>query len=367
MPQPERRHYLTKLLDHCIRDGLRSYISEYMSNMRALSLLPAVHELFVKKQDASNASYVVKSLGKKAVVSALDLFHDNAFANAEAVEYVTQQARLVQVVTFGNHTVQIITPEPLPDDKIQTIVDICTWMITIAADRRPVPLRIFLFMVPHPKLLPTRPPIEPKHVNSGVTVWMADGSRYVAIWRTEELHKVLIHELIHLLELDAGRDRLLNKQIDVRLGSNDYPVIVNEAITEVQAQLLHTVYACDDEQDFVHLYLLEHLHSIYQCRKVLRMSGVTRLSQLQGNNQFDQTTNAFSYYVLKAYLTLRFDRVLPVLPVLGKASGYCTVQSCPPAYDHVKNMFTDSIASYLEPAMLAPFDSSLVMCALRES
>ena len=83
--------------------------------------------------------------------------------------------------------------------------------------------------------------ILPIHVNSGSTL---KGS-YVNVWRYEEWQKVLIHEMIHYLEVDFNyRSRGYNKLVSYldNKFNIDGNIIPSEAYTELLAVIFHTMY-----------------------------------------------------------------------------------------------------------------------------
>jgi hypothetical protein len=77
------------------------------------------------------------------------------------------------------------------------------------------------------KMIPNKPNqvIGTNECNSGATISYGQSSKYIIIWREEELEKVLLHELIHYYQLDKAIK-----------GPRDY----REAYTETLATLLYT-------------------------------------------------------------------------------------------------------------------------------
>ncbi len=85
-------------------------------------------------------------------------------------------------------------------------------------------MRIIIYQTDFKKTFTS--PLSVKNINSGSTGYI-DDERYILMWRSEEMSKVLIHELIHALDIDYYRN---------------YNMLYCESLTETMAQLYHILF-----------------------------------------------------------------------------------------------------------------------------
>jgi hypothetical protein len=145
-------------------------------------------------------------------------------------------------------------------------------------------------------------------VNSGCTSRYKNSEIKIAIWRKEEVFKVLIHELIHALGID-NVDESCAKDIKEKYNIAENPPLLFEAYTELIALIINSHichYLSENKQienipikiDLItlkNILLDEFKFSLIQLRKILH----------NGRNlfrEFVQHTNTFSYYALKSIL-----------------------------------------------------------------
>ena len=156
-----------------------------------------------------------------------------------------------------------------------------------------------------------------QNVNSGSSV----SGKMLMIWRSEESSKVFIHELIHYLDKDVKYDYDFNNIIKIKMGNINYPILINETITELQAQLFHTIYMSNvlnkdnivSNQDisiFKTLYNYEQIFSWYQFAKIMDFFSIKKFKEKYLIEKFNQSSNVFSYYILKSILGLNFGDIL---------------------------------------------------------
>lgn len=192
------------------------------------------------------------------------------------------------------------------------------------------------------------------HVNSGLTL----PGKYIIIWRREELIKVIIHELIHYLNLDVKHDDKFDNIIKYNFGYIKTPIIVNETITEMQAQILHSVYVsivlckgCNDNDKsyeyFKTIYNYELIYSWYQYAKILSFYKIDEYNLNNLIMKFNQSSNVYSYYVLKVILSLKFSNIIFALDHFNKNNNkQCNINRCDILVKRIKNMFNKSHSKY---------------------
>ncbi len=112
------------------------------------------------------------------------------------------------------------------------------------------PLDITIYFTPYKKTWSlARQNIGPCEINSGQTDFYSDGTRKITIWRREDYHKVLLHELLHAYDWDSL------VPVAVRHSTNSH-VHHAEAVVEACALLLHCILLRDEGYGDV-LQLLE--------------------------------------------------------------------------------------------------------------
>ena len=141
------------------------------------------------------------------------------------------------------------------------------------------------------------------NVNSGSTL---SGS-YINIWRSEELLKVLCHELIHFFEIDEYMYDDKEKNILINKIKENFNIkgriIPFEAYTDSCAIIIHSIFVGNilsySINDTYKLLSLEICHSIFQAAKVLNNFEITNLND---KKEINQGTSVFSYYIIKSAL-----------------------------------------------------------------
>ena len=201
-----------------------------------------------------------------------------------------------------------------------------------------------------------------QNINSG----SSSSGHIVIIWRREEILKVLIHELIHYLELDIKYDNNLN--LLKSLGQFKYPILINETITEIQAQLYHIIYQTiissynfktltitnlNNEilnklfDKFKIFYNYEQIFSWYQFAKIMKYYNIYNYNQNELLIKFNQTTNVFSYYIFKCILNLYFDQIFHVIPHIRQLNNnesqliICNVHKCDLLINIIKSILNN--------------------------
>ena len=200
-----------------------------------------------------------------------------------------------------------------------------------------------------------------QNVNSG----LSSTGRIIMIWRREELLKVLIHEMIHYLDIDVKYDNNFNKIINFNIGEIDYPILLNETITEIQAQFFHTIYQSilinnsmkstdilTDIATFNTLYNYEQIFSWYQFSKIMEFYSIRKFKRKHIIKKFNQASNVFSYYILKSIFSLDFGDIIFKLNHIQKLivdpSNYiCKSDNCQILVNHMTNILNKPPKNFL--------------------
>lgn len=168
-------------------------------------------------------------------------------------------------------------------------------------DLRNRPHVFHIFLVDEPKKFTTASGGivgTPSNVNSGRAI-----GKHVFVWRREEICKVFIHEMVHLLELDLGPDReRANRRLGGILGVRLHPGSISsahEAYTETVTKVLYSSFLASVRGTGFSKEFEEQVGwAMEQCARVLHLNGVRSMSDLV----IFQKTFMFEYYVLHAAL-----------------------------------------------------------------
>lgn len=138
----------------------------------------------------------------------------------------------------------------------------------------------------------------PLNINSGRAI-----GNHVFVWRREEICKVFIHEMVHLLGLDLGSHReRVNGRLAGILGVKLLPGSISsmhEAYTETVTKILYSAFLASVRNTDFSRELDEQVGwTMEQCARVLHLNGVRDVSVIS----IFQRTFMYEYYVLHAAL-----------------------------------------------------------------
>jgi len=198
-----------------------------------------------------------------------------------------------------------------------------------------------------------------QHVNSGASL----SENYLMIWRREEITKVLIHELVHYLNIDLKYDININKIMKKNIGILKYPILINESITEILTQFLHSIYISIYQKGSLldnvkTIYNYEQIFSWYQFSKIMNFFNINKFDQELINQQFNQSSNVFAYYILKSILTINFPQI-----ILNINTKECNIYNCPTIKKYINNNLSNLSTKLLNKVInhLKLNDNSLKM------
>ena len=142
------------------------------------------------------------------------------------------------------------------------------------------------------------------NVNSGLNY-----SNNIIIFRKEEYKKLLLHELIHALDIDNKYETMRdNKKILETFNINSNNLLINESYVETWAIILH-VYCRQCElnknsfKNFKENIQKELAHSLIQCAKLLVYYNIDNYNKLYHSHKnsiyYTDSVNTFSYHIIK--------------------------------------------------------------------
>tara|TARA_Y100000816_G_C26083074_1_gene571122 strand:+ start:858 stop:1862 length:1005 start_codon:yes stop_codon:yes gene_type:complete len=146
--------------------------------------------------------------------------------------------------------------------------------------------------------------LETNNVNSGLNY-----SNNIIIFRKEEYLKLLLHELIHALDLDYKYETLQqNKIIFETFNVNSNNLLINESYVETWAIILNTYCVLQEKNintldNFKKLLKKELAHSLLQCAKLCVYYNIDDFNKIYLNHKntiyYKDNVNTFSYHIIK--------------------------------------------------------------------
>jgi len=190
--------------------------------------------------------------------------------------------RAVRSATTG-HTIHVVSDRPFADltDDLRFGLRLMTWM-----SRRPVTW--YWWDQPWTRVMPANMDPRKEHLNGG---WAVPGVLEVHVYRREEAHKVLLHEMVHALNLDVKPVLVepVRLQFEGLFGRRLWPHL-GEAYTELFAEWLWCIARARTLGEAAQLWSYQVECSTSQAAMVwARIRDATE----------DEDTNVFAYYVLK--------------------------------------------------------------------
>lgn len=169
--------------------------------------------------------------------------------------------------------------------------------------------------------------IESKHINSGFFYYDPTVSTSnIVIFRREEWFKVLVHECVHCFNLDFQSSKISFRSLMSDTFFVTSSMDMNESFTEFWGRTLNcailTYHGIESKSytDFNHIFSinlnLERIHSMNQAVKLLKVFGlpyssiVNPMAQNMTKKLYQESTNAFCYYVVTAILMYHFESSL---------------------------------------------------------
>jgi hypothetical protein len=152
-------------------------------------------------------------------------------------------------------------------------------------------------------------------------------NKYIAIWRREELTKVVSHELIHYFRLEKVELPDLAKLFKLNV-SDTFQSFPIELITESQCWFLHLlslkVRHGYTDREMRRVIALEQRYALAKIGQVLSHNGIDRWAKFWNGARPTDTINCHCslvyYYILKALLVSRISETLLDLIVPNRTS-----------------------------------------------
>lgn len=163
-------------------------------------------------------------------------------------------------------------------------------------------------------------PITETNTNSGDTIKkIGDLPRsMIRLYRSEEIIKVLIHEIIHATNFDSKFRDTINhhfKVFNLNMSSNE--LLISETLVETLAEFINcALYSIIHNQNLDDILKKEIDHGFRQTAKILNHFNFDSLDDflLNDNNKIiKQKTAVFEYHILKSVLLYKFDEFISMI------------------------------------------------------
>lgn len=175
-------------------------------------------------------------------------------------------------------------------------------------------INISIFMVNLKKKMNNKSKVLGKtEINSGVTTMslLNNNDRNICIFRNEEYKKLIIHEIIHYLNLDFKNENYIDFSKHFNISSN-CELKLYESYTEICANIINCMlssYELNNKKNhrlFKKFLNYEIKFSLFQLAKILIFYKFDNIHDFvrpyDGNNRFRQSTPVFSYFFVKCAL-----------------------------------------------------------------
>ena len=253
---------------------------------------------------------------KKKKITELN-FMSGPFVDIEISDYINKNMKYKYSYKFKYKNIVIIIYYYTKDNKdkviieelFSKIVNRLIFMMNISNIYKPVNLEIY--DTPFKKKLPCskqhicNKKVTPKHVNTGMN-W----NNNIVIYRNEELLKLIVHEVIHLLDIDEKyEDNEVFLEFSNLFCVNKEKLLINESYVETLAILID-IYIKLWEKNMLsydnYKYNVKKmiLFNLKQCSKICIFYNIKNYNELLVNNEkckkyLDNDSNIFSYHIVK--------------------------------------------------------------------
>ena len=235
----------------------------------------------------------------------------NKFVEMNILDYLLNQIdyRHTYKIIYKNISINLVIyskTKTISKKNLKPIIDRILILGLYKSKSSKINLNIDIFMTPFKKQIHDSTTIfGTREINSGFSA----PNYKICIYRKEELNKVLVHELIHHLELDLEHvdfDDFYNY-------FNIHPsteINLNEAFTEILAVLLNSIILSNNVKECKQLLNNELKFSLYQVAKILTFYGFNNVYdffQSYTTLKYKQNTSVFSYFIVKTIILLNID------------------------------------------------------------
>ena len=183
--------------------------------------------------------------------------------------------------------------------RINILLNVINYLYDKKTYEENKPINMYLVLTPLEKNLEIDSIIGPKNINSGYTDF---NENEIYIWREEEFEKVILHELIHYIDMD-NRHIKFNDNVLIHNVNNFKSYF--EAFTDFWGIIYHLIYvSLVTERSINSLLQIEFKFMENQANL---MNNFFELNNWEHKKEINQNTPAFSYFIIKYMI---FEKVI---------------------------------------------------------
>jgi hypothetical protein len=246
------------------------------------------------------------------LVSVYNFMFSSRYVGFDIRLYIQNKINNCYKYNFDHMDLYFFDNKDVDNTTIEFIYKITKWIYDINPRHK---IRLFIFNIPIKKDMDTKI----LTYENSCSAFTSLKYKEITIWRNDELYKIIIHELIHLLFLDIKftwqNSNVYNlKYIPERLRTG---VSINESVTEFIAMFFYTILSSIiKNKKFKSLYYRQIKHSWKMTSKLLNIFNIKNFSK--DLIKFNQTNNIFAYVVLKTIYTINFTQIIFAFPYFRK-------------------------------------------------
>jgi len=280
----------------------------YINNGLSGTLIDDINELY---QNNQIPEYILGRHINKYII--------NTFVECNIIDYILHniQYKYEYSIKYKNININLnIYGKRVTDKEFNDIITRIILLGLYKSIDDLININIDLYMIPHKKNINNYIKhndniLGPREINSGFSI----SKKILCVYRTEELNKVLVHELIHYLELDLDDVKFPNISSHFNINPNTKFIRINEAYTEILAIMINTIINTPNISCTKQILDYELTYSCYQVAKILNLANFDTsydffYNKYDGKNKFKQNTSIFSYFILKTALLYNLDSFL---------------------------------------------------------
>tara|TARA_B110001469_G_C9630007_1_gene315041 strand:- start:944 stop:2233 length:1290 start_codon:yes stop_codon:yes gene_type:complete len=258
----------------------------------------------------------LKKIPSNLYNSKIDIDLINEFVEMDILEYLLNKLEYKHQYSIKYNTINInlVIYSKNKNINSKTLNNIIDRIIVIALYKikkgyvKPLNINIDIFMTHFKKKINTHSKIlGSREINSG----FATPFYKLCIFRKEELNKVLIHELIHYLELDLNsHDQMFPDFYNYFNMNPKTEIRINEAYTETLAVTINSILTTSTFTQFKKMIYNELKFSFYQVAKILDFYKFDNANDFfcpHNNDKFQQNTSIFSYFIVKTAILYNLE------------------------------------------------------------
>lgn len=273
----------------------------------------------MKEYKIGKITIVKKNLNEKLN----DILNKNNFISDEIISFCNSKKLFHYQINISNHQVYYFSHKT-PDKKlIQKFAFIFYVMSQLANSL--IPIHFTFIDCSIKKEFPQNNIFSPNNVNSGACI----PSKYVYVWRNEDVTKVLVHELIHFYKFDIPeiKESYINLFPNIIVEKEYTPEFFTESFTII----LHSIIISQFIPIKLETILFYELnYSYHQYLRIVKLN-------------FKQTTSVRSYYLIKFLLIYNTEKFLQYLDMYIQTQNHNINYLLEIIYDSYNKIQKDSM------------------------